>query len=381
MWKARLSELEFDETELNSALDAIDSGWITAGPKTQAFEEAFARLSGTTEAVAVCNGTAALMLALKSLGIGSGDEVLCPSLTFVATAAAIIHCGATPVLVDICSLQDPTMDPADAESKVTSRTKALLPVHYAGIPADMHAIVRLANARGLSIVEDAAHAPGAKFAGRACGSWSDAGCFSFFGNKNITTAEGGMITTSDPELARRMRLLRSHGMTANSWDREQGRPAHYDVLEFGFNYRFDDIRAAIGLAQLAKLEKFNKRRQEIVDRYNQLFTESETDLILPFASMPKDKEPSCHIYPILFPTSEERDSAEKMLRENGIQTSIHYRPIHDFKAFKEIQQNVHLPITEAFAARELTLPLYPSMTDPQIDTIVSAVVQCRLRAV
>src|SRR6266853_1410765 len=144
MWKARLSELEFDETELNSALDAIDSGWITAGPKTQAFEEAFARLSGTSEAVAVCNGTAALMLALKSLGIGPGDEVICPSLTFVATAAAVIHCGATPVLVDICSLQDPTMDPVDAESKVTSRTRALLPVHYAWIPADMHAIVLLA---------------------------------------------------------------------------------------------------------------------------------------------------------------------------------------------------------------------------------------------
>jgi len=381
MWKARLSELEFDETELNGALEAIDSGWITAGPKTQAFEEAFARLCGTSEAVAVCNGTAALILALKSLGIGPGDEVLCPSLTFVATAASIIHCGATPVLVDICSLRNPTMDPADAESKITSRTRAIIPVHYAGIPANMPAFVRLANGRGLSIVEDAAHAPGARFAGRACGSWGDAGCFSFFGNKNITTAEGGMITTSDPELARRMRLLRSHGMTANSWDREQGRPAHYDVMEFGFNFRFDDIRAALGLAQLTKLEKFNKRRQEIVDRYNQLFTESKADLILPFASVTNEKEPACHIYPILFPTREERDSAEKTLRENGIQTSIHYRPIHHFKAFKEIQQNVSLPITEAFASRELTLPLYPSLKDRQIDTVVSAVVQCRLRAV
>lgn len=381
MWKARLSELEFDEKELGGVLDAIGSEWITAGPRTQAFEKAFGTFCGTSDAVAVSNGTAALFLALKSLGIGPGDEVLCPSLTFVATAAAIIHCGAKPVLVDICSLEDPTMDPLDAQMKITSRTKAILPVHYAGIPANMNAIVKLAESHGLWIIEDAAHAPGARYGGQPCGSWSEAGCFSFFGNKNMTTGEGGMITTSNPDLARRMRSLRSHGMTVSSWDRDKGRPGHYDVMEFGYNFRFDDIRAAIGLAQLAKLDRFNKQRHGLVEIYNQLLKESEPDLILPFASIGTLKEPSYHIYPVLFPTSHERDSMEEMLRDNGIQTSIHYRPLHQFKAFTDINPRVSLPVTEEFSSRELTLPLYPSLKESQIDTIVSSVVQCRLRAV
>jgi dTDP-4-amino-4,6-dideoxygalactose transaminase len=380
MWIARLSELDFDETELAGVLDAIDSEWITAGPRTAEFEKAFAAVCGTSDAIAVSNGTAALFLALKALGIGPGDEVLCPSLTFVATAAAVIHCGARPVLVDICSAEDPTMDPVDAEQKITARTKAILPVHYAGIPANMHALTSLAKAHGLLIVEDAAHAPGARYDGRPCGSWSDAGCFSFFGNKNITTAEGGMITTSNPELAAHIRLLRSHGMTVNSWDRENGRPGHYDVTEFGFNFRFDDIRAALGLAQLAKLERINFQRKELSRLYNLLLSESEPDLVLPFASIPLDKDPSYHLYPVLFPTSEERDSMEELLREDGIQTSIHYKPIHCFKAFRDVDPGISLPITEHFAERELSLPLYPSMTDSHIESVVSAVNHCRLRS-
>jgi len=379
MWIARLSELEFDETELVGILDAIDSEWITAGPKTAAFEKAFAEVCGTSDAIAVSNGTAALFLALKAIGIGPGDEVLCPSLTFVATAAAVIHCGARPVLVDICSLRDPTMDPVDAERKITSRTKAILPVHYAGIPANMRALDTLAKVHGLQVVEDAAHAPGARYDGRSCGNWGDAACFSFFGNKNITTAEGGMITTSNEELAAHLRLLRSHGMTVNSWDREQGRPGHYDVLEFGFNFRFDDIRAALGLAQLAKLESINNRRRELTRLYNLLLSEAEPDLILPFASIPPNKEPSHHLYPVLFPSTEERNAMESLLREDGIQTSIHYRPIHHFKAFDDVDPGLSLPVTEAFAERELTLPLYPSMTESHIETIVSAVSHCRSR--
>src|SRR5262249_5692318 len=170
-------DLEFDERELSAVLDTLNSEWITAGPRTETFEKAFARLTGTAEAVAVSNGTAALFLALRSLGIGPGDEVMCPSLTFVATAASVLHCGATPILVDIISFSNPTMDPDDAASKITSRTKALLPVHYAGIPADMDRLNELADAHGLLLVEDAAHAPGARFAGKACGSFGEAGCF------------------------------------------------------------------------------------------------------------------------------------------------------------------------------------------------------------
>ena len=377
MWKARLSELEFDERELEGVLNTLDSAWITAGPRTEAFEKAFAGISGTTEAIAVSNGTAALFLALKGLGIGPGDEVLCPSMTFVATAAAILHCGAKPVLVDICSLENPTMDPADAASKINSRTKAILPVHYAGIPADMDQLSALAKSNMLFLVEDAAHSPGARFAGQSCGSFGEAGCFSFFGNKNITTGEGGMITTSDPELARRLRLLRSHGMTVTSWDRDKGRPSQYDVLEFGYNFRFDDIRAALGLAQLEKLQVFNRQRAELVHRYNQRLTEANLDLILPFASVHELKEPSYHIYPVLFASQDERDSMGELLKAEGIQTSIHYSPIHHFTAFRKTwPEEIHLPVTEEFASRELTLPLYPSLSEAQVDTVVSSMLHC-----
>ena len=373
MWKARLSELEFDERELSEVLNTLDSAWITAGSRTQAFEKAFAELIGTAEAVAVSNGTAALFLALKALGVGPGDEVLCPSMTFVATAAAVMHCGATPVLVDICSLDNPTMDPEDAAAKITSRTKGLLPVHYAGIPADMDRLCALAKGNGLFLVEDAAHAPGAMFGGQACGSLGDAGCFSFFGNKNITTAEGGMITTNDSEMARRLRLLRSHGMTVTSWDREKGRPAQYDVLEFGFNFRFDDIRAALGLVQLAKLPLFNRKRADLVRHYNARFAETNLGVILPLASLPESKQPSYHIYPVVFDSATERDSIAELLKQDGIQTSIHYPPIHHFSAFQAAFPHVDLPVTEAFAARELTLPLYPSLEEGLVDTIVSSV--------
>jgi dTDP-4-amino-4,6-dideoxygalactose transaminase len=376
MWKARLSELEFDEKELAGVLDAIDSEWITAGPRTQAFEKAFAEFTGATDAVAVTNGTAALFLALKAIGIGPGDEVLVPSLTFVATAAAVVQCGATPVFVDIRSLENPTMDWEDAEGKITPRTKAILPVHYAGIPANMDELALLARAHHLALVEDAAHAPGASFSGRSCGTWGSAGCFSFFGNKNITTAEGGMVTTCDPGIGQRLRLLRAHGMTVTSWDREKGRPAHYDVLEIGYNFRFDDIRAALGLAQLSKLETLNQRRAALVQCYNERFSRSGLDVILPFASIPENKQPSHHIYPVVFPTMAERDEIGDRLKENGIQTSLHYSPVHWFTAFRKIVPGLRLPITESFAARELTLPLYPSLSEAQVDTIVASVVQC-----
>lgn len=376
MWQARLSELEFNEKELSGVLDALDSEWITAGPRTQTFEKRFAELTGVNEAVAVSNGTAALFLALKAAGIGPDDEVLCPSMTFVATAAAILHCGARPVFVDICSLENPTMDPAAAAAKITARTKAVLPVHYAGIPAEMDAICELARSHRLLVIEDAAHAPAARFDGRVCGSFGIAGCFSFFGNKNITTAEGGMITTNDPEFASRLRSLRSHGMTVNSWDREKGRPSHYDVLEVGFNFRFDDVRAALGLAQLEKLEEINRRRSILARRYNRLFAEAKLDLVLPFAAVDARKEPSYHIYPMVFSNSSDRDSMAEFLKAEGIQTSIHYPPIHRFSAFRKMDPAIRLPLTETFASRELTLPLYPSLSEDQVDTIVAAMVRC-----
>jgi dTDP-4-amino-4,6-dideoxygalactose transaminase len=376
MWQARLSELAFDDAELSSILEVVDSEWITSGPRTLAFEKAFAEQAQATDAIAVANGTAALFLALKAAGVGPGDEVLCPSMTFVATAAAVVHCGAVPVFVDIQGLVNPTLDVTDAKSKITPRTRAILPVHYAGIPADMDRLAALASGHGLLLIEDAAHAPGASFAGRVCGSWGAAGCFSFFGNKNITTAEGGMITTSNPDIASRLRLLRSHGMTVTSWDREKGRPSHYDVLEIGYNLRFDDIRAAIGLAQLKKLPEINRRRRELAALYNARFLESGLDVILPFSEIPDFKKPAHHLYPVVFGSMAERDAVARFLEGEGIQTSLHYTPIHRLTAFRKLDAQVRLPVTEDFSSRELTLPLYPSLTDAQVDTIVSAVVRC-----
>jgi dTDP-4-amino-4,6-dideoxygalactose transaminase len=287
----------------------------------------------------------------------------------------VIHCGAKPVLVDISTLENPTMCPDDAARKITPRTKAILPVHYAGIPADMDRLCDLANSYRLHLVEDAAHAPGARFRNRACGSFGAAGCFSFFGNKNLTTGEGGMITTNDSELARSLRSLRSHGMTVSSWDRDKGRPAQYDVREFGFNFRLDDVRAAIGLAQLDKLETFNSSRAALVRRYNEGLSEPAFELILPFAGVSnwKSRFPSFHIYPIVLGTHEKRNALAERLKAAGIQSSIHYPPIHQFTAFKHTGERVSLPFTEAFASRELTLPLYPSLPEKKVDQIVSTV--------
>ena len=374
MWNTRLSELEFDGDELAASLSAIESGWITSGPRTKEFEEAFARVGGTSHAVAVTNGTAALMLALKAVGIGPGDEVLCPSLTFAATAAAIVHCGATPVFVDIASLADPTIDPEDAVRKLTGKTRAILPVHYAGIPCNMESLETLARDHNLVIVEDAAHAPGASYRGRRAGSLGKAGCFSLFGNKNITTAEGGVVTTNDPEVAERVRLLRSHGMTSTSWDKGNGRHPRYDVVEIGFNFRFDDIRASIGLAQLRKLDNINRRRGNLVSSYNARIRTDLPDLVLPLEAVTEEKKPAHHIYPVVLASANERDRMESRLAEAGIQTSIHYRPVHQLSAFRKLFPGVRLPKTEAYGARELTLPLYPSMLPTQVDTIVDSMV-------
>ena len=380
MWNTRLSELEFDGNELAASLGALESGWISAGPRTEAFEEAFARVAGTTHAVAVSNGTAALILALKAVGIGPDDEVLCPSLTFAATASAIVHCGATPVFVDIASLEDPTMDPDDAARKITPNTRALLPVHYAGIPCRMEALEALARDHDLVIVEDAAHAPGASYGGRPAGSLGTAGCFSLFGNKNITTAEGGLVTTNDPAVAEKVRLLRSHGMascdgtTSSSWDKGSGRHPHYDVVEIGFNFRFDDVRASIGLAQLRKLDDINRRRGTLASCYNARIRTELPDLVLPFASVTPERNPAYHIYPIILASADERDRMENRLTEAGIQTSLHYRPVHQLSAFRRLFPDVSLPQTELYGARELTLPLYPSMLPAQIDMIVDSMI-------
>src|SRR5262245_36660725 len=266
-WRVPLADVAVDAELAEAALETVRSGWWSMGPRVEEFERAFAEFCRARHAVAVSSGTAALHLALLAAGCGPGDEVIVPSLTFVAVANVIVHTGADPVFCDIVGPDELNLDPEDIESAVTPRTKAVVPLHYGGFPCAMDALGELAARHELAVVEDAAHAPGATWRGRACGTLGLAGCFSFFANKNLPVGEGGMVVTDDDEVAGRLRLLRSHGMTTVTWDRHRGHASSYDVVTAGFNYRLDEMRAAVGLVQLRRLTQENASRGCIAARY------------------------------------------------------------------------------------------------------------------
>jgi dTDP-4-amino-4,6-dideoxygalactose transaminase len=366
-----LSDLNFGPEEEEAVLRVLRSKWLTMGAVTQAFEDEFAQLMGVKHAFAVANGTVALHLAYSALGLQMGDEVILPALTFVATANAAVYCGARVRFADIIGPNDLNIDPHDIEQKITPQTKAIALVHYGGYPCRMPEIMEIAARHGLALVEDAAHAPGAALEGRALGAWGDVGCFSFFSNKNIAVGEGGMVVTNRDDLAEKIRLLRSHGMTTLTWDRHRGHAHTYDVVTQGYNYRIDEIHSALGLAQLHKLAKGNQRRKQITERYRAGFKAAEfSGIELPFEGA--RGEPSFHIMPILLPVSANRHIFMTAMREAGIQTSIHYPPIHRFSAYQAECAGVSLPVTEAVAAREVTLPLYPGMSDEDVDAVLQA---------
>ena len=374
-WKIPLADLDYGPEEEQAVLGVLRSKWLTMGAVTQEFEGRFAALTGARYAFGVSNATVALHLACLALGIGPGDEVIVPSLTFVATANAVLYCGARPVFADICGPDDLTMDPASVLAAITPHTRAILPMHYAGYPCRMPELMSLAQRNGLAVIEDAAHAPGATLEGKALGAWGDAGCFSFFSNKNLSTGEGGMLVTDRDDVAEMVRLKRSHGMTTLTWDRHQGHAYSYDVVDLGYNYRIDEIRSALGLAQLDKLAANNARRGEITCRYWDGLQDS--GLGLPFRHAPG--KASFHIFPVLLPEGLERKAFIDALRQEGIQTSIHYPPVHLFSYYRARSLEHDLPRTEALAARQVTLPLYPGMNDEQVDVVVQAVCQALSR--
>jgi len=371
-WQVPLSDIDLGDTEVAAVEKVLRSRWLSMGPVTQQFEAAFAKMCGAEHAFAVSNGTTALHLAYAALGLGPGDEVIVPALTFVATANAIRYTGATPVFADITSLDDLTISPADIAAKITPRTRAIAVMHYGGYLCDMAAIRALAQQHELAIVEDACHAPGATLNGRGAGTLGAAGCFSFFSNKNIAIGEGGMVVTNFDHLAERIRLLRSHGMTTLTWDRHRGHAASYDVVATGFNYRLDEIHSALGLAQLGKLSENNRRRAALVARYRTELAEVP-GLSVPFGEPVADSQPAYHLFPIILEPEIDRAAFMTHLRSQGIQSSIHYPPIHQFTAFRDEQINAHLPITEAAGQREVTLPLFPTMTEQQVMAVVTAV--------
>lgn len=375
MWKVQLFKLNFDARERDAVAAVVESGWLTMGERITDFETAFSSyLGGGVQSLAVANGTAALHMALLALDIGPGDEVIIPALTFVADANSVNLVGAKPVLADCASLDDWNMSAATIERCITPKTKAVLVVHYAGFPCDMPAIVELCRKRGLKLIEDVAHAPGASVGGRSCGAWGDIGCYSFFSNKNLSIGEGGMVTSCNPELIQRMRYLRSHGMTTLTLDRHKGRAITYDVAEPGLNYRMDEMRAAIGLVQLDKLPAGNARRKALTERYRRNLAGSGVSM--PFTDLPADHVSAYHILPVLLPVGADRKAVIEALKANGIQSSIHYPPFWSFTAYAGQFSEADTPVAAEICARELTLPLYPTMTDEEVDLVTSLLLEC-----
>jgi dTDP-4-amino-4,6-dideoxygalactose transaminase len=285
----------------------------------------------------------------------------------------VLYTGAEVRFADVISADELTVSPEDIERQITDRTRAVIVMHYAGFPCRMPEILEIASRHGLAVIEDAAHAPGASLHGRALGTWGDAGCFSFFSNKNLATGEGGMLVTDRDDIAEKARLLRSHAMTSLTWDRHQGHAYSYDVVDLGYNYRTDEIRASLGRVQLTRLPANNNKRAEITARYWREL--SGSGLGLPFKQIAGDAHirPAYHIMPVMLPAGIARQAFIDQLRQAGIQTSIHYPPIHRFSYHRQRYPGSELPQTELVASREVTLPLYPGMLEAQLDLVIDSV--------
>ncbi len=371
MWKIQLFKLNFDEREKNAASDVVEGGWLAMGERILDFESSFSNFLGNkVQCVATSSGTASLHMSLLALDIGSEDEVIIPALTFVADANVVRMVGARPVLADCESLANWNVSANSIEKCITPQTKAVIVVHYAGYPCDMPAIVALCKKHGIYLIEDAAHAPGASIEGKRCGTWGDIGCFSFFSNKNLSVGEGGMVSTQNEDLYQRLRYLRSHGMTSLTLDRHKGRAVSYDIAEIGLNYRMDEIRAALGLVQLDKLPSGNALRENLTARYRANLKGSS--VTIPFDAMSHDSISAYHILPVLLPKEVDRLKIIESLKNNGIQSSIHYPPFWGFTAYKDCFDPSDTPIAADICDQELTLPLFPTLTIDEVDSVTTA---------
>lgn len=358
---------DYDERELEALRPVFESGWIGLGPKVTEFEQKFAAYVGVEHAIAVNSATAALHLALLGLNIGKGDEVLVPSMSFVSTAHAVEYVGAKPVFVDV-EYGTLNLDAYDATGKVTPRTKAIIPVHYGGHPVNLVAVQRMADQHELVVIEDAAHACGAAFLGKRVGGLSDATTFSFHAVKNLACGDGGMITTNDASLAKRLRTLRWVGIDKDTFQRSGSAYAwQYDVMELGWKYHMNDITAALGLVQLEKLERGNERRRQIAGMYDAAFNGHpwiEVPAVRPYAHSAR------HNYVI---KTAYRDALNGHLKARNIATGVHYTPIHLLTYYREKYGSQFLPETEFVWKRLLTLPLYPAMTEEDVDRVIEGV--------
>jgi dTDP-4-amino-4,6-dideoxygalactose transaminase len=366
-----LFDVRLSEEEIEAVAQTLRSGWLTMGPRTREFEEAFAAQLGARHAVALSSCTAALHLAYLAVGVGPGDEVIVPSYTFVATAAAVLYCGATPVFADVIGDDDLSLDPEDVRRCLSPRTKAVACVHFAGYPAPVDGLAELCAEEGIALIEDAAHAPSATLHGRKLGTWGRVAAFSLYSNKILSVGEGGLLVTDDDEVAEMARGLRSHAMSTGTWDRHNGRSDAYEVLDIGFNYRIDEPRSALALSRLERLEADISSRRRLTRAYRERLR-GHPGLTVPYTDE-SVVDSCCYMMPLLLCDGARRDRVRDALRErHGIQTSVHYPPIHRFQAYHERWPEVSLSKTESVSSREITIPLFAHMTDSQLDRVVRA---------
>jgi dTDP-4-amino-4,6-dideoxygalactose transaminase len=363
------------ENEIQSVVETLRSGWLTTGPKVKRFEEDFARYLGCGHAIAVNSGTAALHLALDAIGIKEGDDVIVPTMTFAATAEVVVYFRANPVLVD-CEPETLNLDPKQIEAAITSKTKAIIPVHIAGQPCNMDEILKIAKKHDLKVIEDAAHALPAGCQGKKVGTIGDITCFSFYATKTITTGEGGMATTENPEWANRMRVMSLHGISLDAWDRYTDKGSwYYEIIRPGYKYNLTDIAAAIGIEQLKRCDEFWEARRRIAGHYHEAFAD------LPEIQIPgclPDMQHAWHLYVIQLNIERlkiNRQDFIKALKAQNIGTSVHFIPLHlhPFYRDKVGYQPADFPQASAVFERIVSLPIYPKMTEAEVRDVIVAV--------
>lgn len=362
---------EIGEEEIAEVVDTLRSGWLTMGPKTIAFEEQIATYTGAKYAVAVNSCTAALHLSLLAYGIGPGDEVITSPYTFASTGNVIVHSGARPVFADI-QRDTFNIDPEKINEAITPKTKAIVPVHFAGQPCDMKEIQEIADDHNLVVIEDAAHAIGAEYHGKKIGSLSDATCFSFYATKNMTTGEGGAVTTDDPKIADKMRILRLHGISKDAWKRYSAQGSwYYEIEECGWKYNMTDIQAALGIHQLRKLDGFVATRRKYAEMYSNGLRDLE-GVVTPVEK--EGRRHVYHLYPVLLNEMDRGDFIREM-KERGIGCSVHFIPLH-LQAFYQEKFGLmrgDYPLGEETYEREVSLPLYPAMQEEDVRQVIRCV--------
>ena len=366
---------DLGDAEVEAVVGVLRSGWITTGPKVKAFETQFGEAAGAPHCVAVNSCTAALHLALEAVGVKAGDEVIVPTLTFAASAEVVRYLGATPVLVDVRP-SDHNVDPAAVERALGPRTRAIVPVHFAGVPADMDEISALAHARGVPVVADAAHAFPARYRGRNVGALADITCFSFYATKTMTTGEGGAALTANAEWADRMRIMALHGISRDAWKRYTAEGSwYYEILAPGYKYNLTDIAGALGLVQLARAEQMLARRAAIAARYDDALRRLG---VFEFLSCPADRISARHLYVVKLAASTLRIGRNEFMEElkrRGVGASVHFIPLHMHPYYRDAfgYRPESLPVAQDLYERSISLPFFSAMSEGQVDRVIEVV--------